>query len=323
MRFGEVTPPRTTEEIQQVLDNVAKVVVGKNEAIFMCLVAVVAGGHVLLEDVPGVGKTLLVRALARTLNCHFNRIQFTPDLLPSDVTGTEIYNRETRQFEFRAGPIFAQIVLADEINRTSPRTQSALLEALEEHTVSCDGTTHELPSPFFVLATQNPIEYEGTYALPEAQLDRFLMKLSLGYPTPDKEQDVLRAALSDRGIETVHSVVNPQAVLAWQVAARQVRVEENLLQYIVEIITKTRQHPDVFLGVSPRGGVALAKAARALAWLEGRRYVIPDDIKRLLIPVLSHRLLLHSHAHLNRRDEKAIIEQIARETPVPVAMPRR
>ncbi len=306
-----------------MLDAISQVVVGKDDVIRLCLAALMANGHVLLEDVPGVGKTRLVRALAKSLQCQFKRIQFTPDLLPSDVTGTEIYNRKTEQFEFRKGPIFAQIVLADEINRTSPRTQSALLEALEEHTVSCDGVTHELPSPFFVLATQNPIEYEGTYTLPEAQLDRFLMKLTLGYPTPEEERCVLMQGLSGLGIDAIEPVVGSPEIAQWRRAVAEVTVDESIYDYLVELITKTRNHPKVYLGVSPRGGVALAKVAQAFALLEGRSFVIPDDIKRLLVPVLGHRLILHPKAQLQGLNAAMVIAQIAGETPVPVAAMRR
>lgn len=304
--------------IQRVLDNVNTVLVGKDEVIRLCLVALISKGHVLLEDVPGVGKTLLVRALARSLGCDYKRISFTPDLLPADVTGTDIYNREREQFEFRPGPIFAQIVLADEINRTSPRTQSALLEALEERTVSCDGVTHQLPTPFFVLATQNPMEYIGTYSLPESQLDRFLMKLSLGYPDASEERAVLMRGIDGTGVDILQPVVSSNEVISWQKEVEKIIVSEHIYGYLVNLLQSTRTHPALLLGVSPRGGVAMIKAARALAWMEGRAFVIPDDIKRLVVPVFSHRILLHSKALMEGRDAQSVILQIASETAVPV-----
>lgn len=306
-----------------VIDNISRVIVGKRDVIRLCLVALISRGHVLLEDVPGVGKTLLVRALAKSLDCDFKRIQFTPDLLPSDVTGTSVFNQASSQFEFRPGPVFAQIVLADEINRTSPKTQSALLEALEERSVSMDGVTRALPAPFIVLATQNPIEYEGTFPLPEAQLDRFLLKLRIGYPSAEEELSVLARATSGVSLADLRAVAQPEDVTRWQDEAAQVHVEPSLHAYIVALAGRTRSHPRVYLGVSPRGAIALARAAQALAFMEGRPYVIPDDVKYLARYVLEHRLLLHPEARIQGVSATEILEEIIADTPIPLTPGRR
>jgi MoxR-like ATPase len=278
---------------------------------------------VLLEDVPGVGKTMLVRALAKSLDCSFRRLQFTPDLLPSDVTGTSIFNQATNRFEFRPGPVFTQVLLADEINRTSPKTQSALLEALEERSVSVDGVTHALPSPFIVLATQNPIEYEGTFPLPEAQLDRFLLKLAIGYPTAEEEANVLSRAASGVRVEDLEPVAGPEDIRRWREETAKVYVDPTLLSYIVELARRTRQHPRIYLGVSPRGAIARVKAAQAYAFLQGRSFVIPDDVKHLAPHVLEHRLLLQPEARIQGLTAAFLLAEIVGQTPVPVSSGRR
>lgn len=300
------------ERLQVAIRNIETVVVGKRREIELSLVAMLAGGHVLLEDVPGVGKTMLVKAIAKTLGANFKRIQFTPDLLPSDVTGVSIYNQQTQSFEFRPGPIMSHIVLADEINRTSPKTQSALLEALEEQHVTVDGETRAIEKPFFVMATQNPIEYAGTYPLPEAQLDRFLMKLSIGYPTVAEELEVLNRLESSRPLERLTSVLTPKDILEMQAEVNAIYVDELVKAYIVELVHMTRQHSDVRLGVSPRGTIALMKAGQAYAYLQERNYVIPDDIKMLAPYVLAHRLLLRADLDLSgSTQEKVIVDVLA------------
>ncbi len=309
--------------IQQVIDNMEKVMVGKRSVIELCLTGLIARGHVLLEDVPGVGKTMLVRSLAKSLACQFKRIQFTPDLLPSDVTGTAIYNQRLADFEFRPGPVFTQILLADEINRTSPKTQASLLEALEEKSVTADGVTYQLPSPFFVLATQNPIEYEGTFPLPEAQLDRFLMKLAMGYPTPEEEIQVLRRGTAGMTIEQLTPVAAPEDITMWQSEAAAVMFDDSLYSYVVQIVSQTRQHPQVYLGVSTRGAVALTKAAQAYAYVQGRNYVIPDDVKLLSPWVLSHRMMMETDAAYQNITPHQVIQDILANTPVPVLPQRR
>jgi len=308
---------------EQVLQNVRKVIVGKTEVVRLCLVAIIARGHVLLEDVPGVGKTVLVRALAHSLDCQFKRIQFTPDLLPSDVTGTSVFNQRSGDFEYRPGPIFSQIVLADEINRTSPRTQSALLEALEERSVSFDGVTHALPAPFFVLATQNPIEYEGTFPLPEAQLDRFLLKLSIGYPSIEEELEVLLRGTTGVRVDDLRPVATPEDIATWQRQAMQVRIDPSLYAYAVDIVHKTRQHAKVYLGVSPRGGLALVRAAQAHAYLAGRDYVLPDDLKELAPHVLVHRMMLHPEARFQGLTASHVLQEIMLDSAVPVGSARK
>ncbi|WP_083520679.1 AAA family ATPase [Alicyclobacillus kakegawensis] len=299
-------------------ENISKAVVGKEEVVRLVLVSLLAGGHCLIEDVPGVGKTVLVRAVARTLGCEFRRIQFTPDLLPSDVTGTSIYNQKTQEFEFRPGPIFGQVVLADEINRTSPKTQSALLEAMEEQGVSADGQRHELPQPFFVLATENPIDFEGTFPLPEAQLDRFLLKLSMGYPSLADEMAILDRQQKQNPIDQLEPIAGPDDVLEWRRQRADVYVETALREYLVRIVQATRAHDSVYLGASPRASLALFKAAQALALLSGRTFVVPDDIRYLAPYVLEHRILLTPDARLSGVQAQPLILDLVDSVPVPM-----
>ena len=308
--------------LTQVVENVEQVIVGKSKAVQLCLVALLCGGHVLLEDVPGVGKTMLVRSLAKTLGCSFKRIQFTPDLLPSDVTGVSIYNQKTNEFEFRPGPIMGNVILADEINRTSPKTQSALLEAMEEGSVTVDGITHDLPTPFLVMATQNPIEYEGTFPLPEAQLDRFLLKLNLGYPNQQDEIDMLGRQQLAHPIDALAQVTNLEMLQSMQQKVREVYVEESIREYIVQIATETRKHQAVYLGASPRGSLALFRAAQALAFVLGRDYVVPDDVKQLVPVTLTHRIILKSEARLGGTTAEQILQDILKGIPVPVVHTR-
>nr|WP_275899591.1 MoxR family ATPase [Bacillus piscicola] len=293
-----------------VIENVERVVVGKREEIELSLTALLANGHVLIEDVPGVGKTMMVRALARSIGADFRRIQFTPDLLPSDVTGISMYNQKTQSFEFRPGPVMGNVVLADEINRTSPKTQSALLEALEEGSVTVDGKTRSLEKLFFVMATQNPIEYGGTYPLPEAQLDRFLLKLKMGYPTEEEELEVLNRVEQHHPIDTLEAVLSRDEVLKMQELAASVFVEESVKRYIINLVKGTREHPDVQLGVSPRGSIALMKGAQAYAFLQGRDYVVPDDVKYLAPRVLAHRIISRPNLEMTDRDGEYVVEDV-------------
>ncbi|MTH55320.1 AAA domain-containing protein [Bacillus mangrovi] len=305
-------------ELGRVVDNIEKVMAGKREAAVLCLTALLAKGHVLLEDVPGVGKTMLVRSIAKSLGADFRRIQFTPDLLPSDVTGISIYNPQRLEFEYRPGPIMGNIVLADEINRTSPKTQSSLLEAMEEGSVTIDGVTRQLEQPFFVLATQNPIEYEGTYPLPEAQLDRFLFKIKMGYPSPKEELLVLNRADGEAPITHIESVISKEDLIGLQNEMEQVYMDDTVKRYIIDVVTKTRNHPSVYLGASPRGSVSLMKAAKAFAFLSGRDYVIPDDVQYLASFALPHRMILKSEARYEGHSAMDIVEEIISRTPVPV-----
>jgi MoxR-like ATPase len=303
----------------RIIENVERVIIGKHEEVELALIALVCQGHVLIEDVPGVGKTVLAKSIARSIGCSFKRIQFTPDLLPSDVTGVNIYNQRTGEFEFRPGPVFAQIVLADEINRATPKTQSALLEAMEERQVTVEGVTHPLPRPFMVMATQNPIEYEGTFPLPEAQLDRFLMRISLGYPPKADEITILESQQKVHPLEEIGQVATVEELLFVQEAVRDVYVDKLVKEYVVEIVNATREHQEVYLGASPRGSLALFRTAQARAALHGRDYVIPDDIKALAEPTLAHRLIVSPGARIRNVDTKAIIAEILSTVPVPGA----
>lgn len=308
----------TNERIQKVLTNINKVMIGKEEAATLSLVALLAQGHVLLEDVPGVGKTMLVRALAKSLDCDFRRIQFTPDLLPSDVTGVSIYNPKEMEFEFRGGPILGNVVLADEINRTSPKTQSALLEAMEEKNVTVDGNTIPLKQPFFVMATQNPIEYEGTYPLPEAQLDRFILKLKMGYPSPEQELQMLERTSKNHPIEAISAVVNKEELISIQEEVKGIYIDKNVQTYIINLVAGTRDNSNIFLGVSPRGSIALMKAAKAYAYIDGRDYVLPDDVKYLAPFVLGHRIILDSEAKYDGMTSGKVIEDVVKNTTIPI-----
>ena len=302
-----------------VLDNVERVIVGKRREIELGLLALLCNGHVLIEDVPGVGKTVLAKALAHSLGCEFKRIQFTPDLLPSDITGVSIYNQRSGQFEYRPGPIVANLVLADEINRATPKTQSALLESMEEHQVTVDGHTYALPEPFIVLATQNPIEYEGTFALPEAQLDRFLIRMSLGYPERLDEIEMLDRQADRHPLESLEQVTDARTLKLAQRAAHAVHVDRGIREYIVALAEATRAHGEVYLGVSPRGSLALYQASRALAAMRGRDFVLPDDIKELAIPTLAHRIIVSPAARMKNLDGRDIIHELLTTVPVPGA----
>ena len=298
--------------------NIATAILGKPEPIHLSLVALLAGGHLLVEDAPGVGKTSLAKALARSLSCEFKRLQFTPDMLPSDILGSNVFLPNKGEFEFRPGPIFTNVLLADEINRTTPRTQSALLEAMSEGQVSAEGKTYPLPSPFFVLATQNPFEFEGTYPLPENQLDRFMVCIEIGYPSRDVEKNVLINHRDGEPGDKLKSVVNTEQLRRLQSAVRAVKVEDSLNDYILEIVESTRTHEQLHLGVSTRGAITLYRAVQGLALIEGRNYAVTDDVKRLVLPVLAHRIVVKGMLHEGRRDRaKAVLRQIMNKTPVP------
>jgi len=302
---------------ERVIANIEKVVVGKRATVEQAMISLLCQGHLLIEDVPGVGKTMLARSLARSLGCLFSRIQFTPDMLPSDVTGVSIYNQVNREFEFRSGPIMAQIVLADEINRATPKTQAALLEAMEEHQVTVDGVTHPLPRPFMVLATQNPIEYEGTFPLPEAQLDRFLMRIRLGYPGIEDEVQVLERQQYRHPIEDLTQMVTVEELTSMQEAVKGIFVAPGVKRYIVTLARHTREHAEVYLGASPRGSLALYRTSQAYAAMQGREYVLPDDVKALVIPTFAHRIILGPAARLRDLDSEQIVKEIIDDVPVP------
>jgi MoxR-like ATPase len=300
-----------------LMQNVCQVIRGKDEQVEMAVVALISGGHLLIEDVPGVGKTMLARSMALSLSGTYCRIQFTPDLLPSDITGTTVFNQKSAEFEFRPGPIFANIVLADEINRATPRTQSSLLEAMDEGQVTADGTTYPLPKPFFVIATQNPIEYRGTYPLPEGQLDRFCISLTLEYPSEDTEKEVIQSQLLDHPVNRLRSVLKADELPRLQQAARSVTVDGDVLSYAVSLVRLTREDAGLSLGASPRGSIFLVRTAQALAFLRGRDFITPDDIKALAVPVLAHRVIPTSRSH-GLSESRAVISRILSQVPVPV-----
>lgn len=306
------------QKIKGLLDNLNKVLIGKEAVVEMVAVALICQGHVLVEDVPGLGKTMLVKGLARSLGCKFSRIQFTPDLLPSDVVGVQVYNQKTMEFQYRPGPVMANIVLADEINRTSPKTQSSLLEAMEERQLTVDGETRPLPEPFMVLATQNPIEYEGTFPLPEAQLDRFLLRLQIGYPSPDNEVQIIRTQeYGEHPLDDLDQVLSIEELQSIQREAANVSLSDSLAAYIVELCKRTRNNSSLYLGASPRGSLGLARTAKALAWLRGRDYVLPDDIKAMAVPVLAHRVILNPEEKLQGQTAEDVIRKIINTVYVP------
>ncbi|MCA9919834.1 MAG: MoxR family ATPase [Anaerolineales bacterium] len=300
-----------------IVENVEKVIVGKRSSVQLTVLGLLCQGHILIEDVPGVGKTVLAKSLSKSVGCKFQRIQFTPDMLPSDVTGVSVFNQKNREFEFRPGPIHAQIVLVDEINRATPKTQSALLEAMEERQVTVDGTTYPLEAPFMVLATQNPIEYEGTFPLPEAQLDRFMLRIRLGYPSKEQEMDILDRQQFSHPVEAIAQAVSVEELLAVQTAVKEIYIDNLVKEYIVEIVRRTREHPDVYLGSSSRGALALYRLCQARAAMFGRNYVLPDDVKALASAALSHRIIVGPAARIKDIEPDAIVQDILDKVPVP------
>jgi MoxR-like ATPase len=305
---------------ERIIDNVSQVIIGKRNEIRLTVLGLFCQGHILIEDVPGVGKTMMARALARSIGASFSRIQFTPDMLPSDVTGVSVFNQLTREFEFRPGPIMAQIVLTDEINRATPKTQAALLEAMEERQITVDGTTYPLGDPFLVIATQNPIEYEGTFPLPEAQLDRFMLRIRLGYPSPPEEIAMLDSQQYQHPLTTLQQVVSVEELLAAQRAVREIYLNHDVKNYIVNLVTSSRQHPDVYLGASPRGALALYRTSQARAAIIGREYVIPDDVKALADVTLAHRIIVGPNARIKDISSSSIVHSIVSMVPVPGAV---
>jgi len=302
---------------EKLIDNVEKVIVGKRGSIRLVVIGLLCQGHVLIEDVPGTGKTMLAKSLTKSIGGTFNRIQFTPDMLPTDVTGVSIYNQKTMEFEFRPGPIIAQIVLTDEINRATPKTQAALLEAMEERQITVDGITHPMPEPFLVLATQNPIEYEGTFPLPEAQLDRFLLRIEIGYPSPVYEIEMMSLQKTEHPIESLGQVISVEELIAAQKAVKQIEVSKEIEEYIVNLVTATRNHSEIYLGASPRGSLGLFRTGQARAAVLGRSYVLPDDVKAMAVSVLSHRMILGSAARIREVSAQSIVEEILHIVPVP------
>ena len=307
----------TREKIAALRSAISHIIKGKDDTIELAIVALIAEGHLLIEDVPGVGKTTLGHALARALDCNFHRIQFTSDLLPSDVLGVAVFNPKLNEFEFKPGAIFSNIVLADEINRTTPKTQSALLEAMNERQVTVESATYLLPKPFMVLATQNPVEHHGTYPLPESQLDRFMMKIEMGYPDPLAEKEILKRFTNGNRDKAVDPVLGPNDVLLLQDESRQIRIDDAVVDYMIQLVNRTRTHPEVELGISPRGTVALFRAAQSVALVQGRSYVTPDDVKRLAFPVFAHRLVIIRSGARARSDARTVLQAILDETPVP------
>ncbi len=305
-------------KIAKLIENIESVFIGKKDAVKLTLTGLFAGGHILIEDVPGVGKTVLARALARSIDCTFRRIQFTPDLLPSDIIGVSIYTPKMEEFIFKPGPIFAHVILADEINRTTPRTQSSLLEAMNDFQVTVDGTTHTLEMPFIVLATQNPYEFEGTYPLPESQLDRFLMRIEIGYPDLAHEKEVLFSQIHEHPLTRLSPVLTREDIAGIQTQVKEVRVDDSIIEYMLEITRKTRNKRKLEIGVSPRGSLMLRRAVQACALIEGRDFVIPDDVKKLAVPVLSHRVIVRATARQDARRAAVVIKEIMDEVPVPV-----
>jgi MoxR-like ATPase len=314
---------RAQQLAEKIISNIEKVMVGKPEAVQLSVIALISQGHLLIEDAPGVGKTMLARSLAKSINCTFKRIQFTPDMLPGDVTGVTVYNQKLGDFEFHPGPVNASIVLADEINRATPKVQSALLEAMEERQITVEGVTRKMPAPFHVLATQNPIEYEGTFPLPEAQLDRFLLRINIGYPKAAEEIAIMEQQQYVHPIEKIGPVVEAEDILMLQEAVKQVYVDDLVRQYIVALVEATRHHESIYLGASPRGSLALFRTSQARALVQGRDYVLPDDIKSLAGPTLAHRTLLSSTGQSHGRDGLATIAEILQTVPVPGAIPGR
>ncbi|MFE6078050.1 AAA family ATPase [Paenibacillus sp. NPDC057886] len=302
---------------KQLMDHVGKIIVGKDHTIELVMTAIIASGHVLLEDVPGTGKTLLAKSVASSLDCTFQRIQFTPDLLPSDLTGIHFFNQKEGDFEFRPGPLFANLVLADEINRATPRTQSSLLECMEERQISIDGSTRQLERPFIVIATQNPVDNQGTFPLPEAQMDRFMMKIRMGYPSSEESVEILRRTVASRSVADLSAILSREQLLEAQGTYTSVQIDEDLLRYIIRLTEATRQHPELSLGVSPRGAQALLKASQAWAALHGRDFVLPDDIKILAEPVLAHRLVFRNRVRQQEGLAERIIQELLSQTEVP------
>jgi MoxR-like ATPase len=323
MEKTEIKLDRAKQLAKKIIQNVEKVMVGKSNVVQLAVIALISQGHLLIEDAPGLGKTMLARSLAKSIDCRFKRIQFTPDMLPGDIIGVTIYNQKTRDFEFHPGPIEAQVVLADEINRATPKVQSALLEAMEERQLTVDGVTHKMPSPFHVLATQNPIEYEGTFPLPEAQLDRFMLRINIGYPTSAEEVSIIERQQIIHPIEQISPVVEAADILMIQETVKKIHVSDLVKQYIVTLVEATRHHPSIYLGSSPRGSLALFRTAQARALLSGRDYVLPDDIKALAEPALAHRSLVSSAGQSQGKDSRTFIAEILATIPVPGALPNK
>lgn len=313
-----LTKNKSVEETyQKILDHVSQVIIGKPHVVQLITIGLFCQGHILIEDVPGVGKTMLARSLAKTVGCTFKRIQFTPDMLPSDITGVSIFNQQNQTFEYKPGPIMTQVLLADEINRATPKTQSALLEAMEERTVTVDGITHSLPKPFLVMATQNPIEYEGTFPLPEAQLDRFLLKIQLGYPSTSDEIKILENQQLHHPIDSLTPIISQDEIALCQNSVKEVFVSDSIKRYVIDLVNATRQHEDIYLGASPRGSLGLFKTSQAKASILGRDYVIPEDVKMLFVPVISHRIVVSPRGRITHLTAEQILLEILGSIPIP------